>query len=382
MIPDFGKIDRGKLEVKGDAPLYGTALAQQALQKVGVRIAEIVAEKANFATATVLVTSDAQFADSDVAYQDVMTGLSQLIKAGKQQVEDPEVSEATAPQPHAATAIIGAIAAALPGAISLLSAHRTVTTSAIAASDLAAAAAVAGALLDDENFRGRVVHDSMRLLPDGIVARRVRELDNVRLKLVEKKQELETEQSQQPTQEKTLRDNLTALQRELEADDADVADLQRQMSDAEQQLAVLAGRALAITARLAGINTVVAAIDPFMAALRTVPEGGTRSPLAAAMLREGVHEPRHDAAQSTSTSGADAEITHVLLVKSEAGSAQQAIDDKPFWFDEKFSVVAAASVTYMLLEPPDDGLVGAGTVVDVAQGHGRIGSTFELEESG
>jgi class 3 adenylate cyclase len=71
--------------------------------------------------------------------------------------------------------------------------------------------------------------------------------------------------------------------------------------------------------------------------------------------------------QSLYDEAAAERFTHVLLVNSEPGSASQVVDDQPLWWKDRFAVVAAVSLTYMLT-PHTGTTAGAGY-----WSHGRAG---------
>jgi class 3 adenylate cyclase len=73
-----------------------------------------------------------------------------------------------------------------------------------------------------------------------------------------------------------------------------------------------------------------------------------------------LHQSLHDEAAAE-------RFTHVLLVNSEPGSASQVVDDQPLWWKDRFAVVAAVSLTYMLT-PHTGTTAGAGY-----WSHGRAG---------
>jgi hypothetical protein len=122
-------------------------------------------------------------------------------------------------------------------------------------------------------------------------------------------------------------------------------------------------------------------VDAFITALTTIPEGAKRSPLEIAAWREGLRDVRfsEDASDpAPSTQQPDPGFTHVLLVKGNTGSVQQTLDDKPLWFKDRYSVVATASITYMLIQTDDGQMLAAGIESGSATGTGKIGNDFEL----
>lgn len=326
LIPDFSKVTAGGLEVKGDQPLFGAAMAQRALADAAAELAKAVGNAlANAGTVRLLVTSDAELATSDGAYLDVTTSLSGLIDAAKGLLPPPPPpGPGVPPGPPAppgpavlaAAPIAGAIAGALPGLLSLFAAQRTVQSAAASVADLSAAAAAIGAIRATK-ADWTLIHDDFRTMPaTGTVATIVK-------------------------QAATAHRDLTAHSADLKAQgghDAEVAKLDDLARD----------------------------IDTYLGAISAVPSGATQSQLSRAILREQLH------------GDAERRFTHALLVKSEGGALHEAYDNKPLWFKDKFSVVAVVSLTFLLIEAPSGvALIGA-TIAKAATGHGTIGSSIQL----
>jgi hypothetical protein len=126
--------------------------------------------------------------------------------------------------------------------------------------------------------------------------------------------------------------------------------------------------------RIGQIDTVIAAIETFSAALRTIPTGGVRSPLATAMLREQLHP-----SDTADRAADDSKFTHVLCVQAAAGSTQQVVSDRPLWFEDKFSAIGVISVAYILIEVVGSQVLAAGSAGGQATVKGKIGSSFSVE---
>lgn len=73
------------------------------------------------------------------------------------------------------------------------------------------------------------------------------------------------------------------------------------------------------------------------------------------------------------TKGGGNGFTHVLLVKTQAGQAQQMLDNQPLWWRDKFSTVVEVSITYMLIDTCTSEIVASGTESAVESAHGKIG---------
>jgi hypothetical protein len=105
-------------------------------------------------------------------------------------------------------------------------------------------------------------------------------------------------------------------------------------------------------------------IDEFLKTLTAVPETGTTSPLAAAALRQGLH---------------DGSITHVLLVKTQSASAIQVLSQKAFRNDA-VAVLAAATITWMLIETTSGQLLDGGVSSGTAQATRKFGDVFHFDD--
>jgi hypothetical protein len=282
--------------------VYGAALARQALGAAANDVAAIVKNAAKGEIVSFLITSDPDLVTSDAVYHEVTGALDQFADSARELLDPDAGLEA------AGTAITGAVAAAIPSVLSLLSAHRSITTSMTSADDLTAAATVAGALLTAlKNVNVR--HDTFRTAPAAsVVQGKLTELRKQRLLLLMRRRELGT-------------------------------------TPAETVLA-------------AQTDQLLAAIDQFIGVLIAVPEGAKHSVLTTAVLREGLH------AESP---------TYVLLVKAGGTASTQLVDDRPFMFKDRFSVLTTTTVTYLLVRPSDGCLLAGGTAAGSAALRGRIG---------
>ena len=251
--------------------------------------------------------------------------------------------------------VVGTIASAVPAVLSLLSGHRTLSTTAVTPSDLAAAAAVAGAMKAEASAT-MVAHDDFRLVPGGgvytlsgtvslkrqqLVARKIGLGDmknNLEAELATAKAELETVQKETPPPPDQAQ--------RIEAAKRTIYGLQRQLTEIELRAGL--------------IDSLLTATDAFTSTIRAVPASGRRSPLASAALHEQLHE---------GTPG----YTHVLLVKTQTGQAQQILDNRPLWWHDRFSTVVNVSITYMLIEASTSAIVAAGTETAIQSAHGLIG---------
>lgn len=397
MVPDLSAVKASTVETKDATPMWGGLLAFGALKEVASDVVDSIASHLN-GSSRVLVTSESDLASADAVYGDVHENLDRLELAAKTVLDDTTpsrkgpsgqtledvlsaladsadvrrvtsssagsvavesgvlplgrgagVASVVAPAATAlvspGAALLGGLADVLPGVLSLFSAHRVVSTGKVDVGDLAAAAAVAGALVDAKNGPA-VVHDTLRLASPGATYKKVAALAGKQRLLLERKLELASEQA--------------ALKAEL-------AEAKAAPSPSEKEVGRLTEAATVAATRLGIVKTTLDAIDTYMAAIRTVPKGGKTSFLTTAALHDGLH-------------GSEPSITHVLLVKAHGGKAQEDLDDRPLFFDDKFSTFADISITYMLMETRGSAIVAAATVTRVAGAHGKVGSrpTFEL----
>jgi hypothetical protein len=293
---------RGATTVSGDQPIMGSALALKGLGVAGGKVAGVVQAKAA-GVRSILVTSDVDLATVDAAHREVAACLRELSAATdrylapKKPVVGPESLGAAA------------VAALIPSVVGMMAAQHTVSNFAITADDLAATAAVVGALLDTVPGVD-VVHNDFRMRTESTVDSELTSLREKRWLLAE--QEIPAEA---------------------------VAEKERVMA-------------------------LIAAIDAFDSAVRTLPAGAKRSPLTNAALYEELHK--------------DDGIDHVLLVKGLSGGSSQIVSDRPLWFKDRFSVTTTVNITYLLLAAgKSNRIVHGGTESATVTMRGRIGDKLE-----
>ena len=361
LIPDLSKVKASTLDVKDGPAMGGTVLTYRALAKAAAQVAGRIPGRDREDT-RLLITSDPDLASSDAVYQDVNAGLEQLHEMTDRLLvvlEADTVRKFIDP-----TGLVTALAGAMPAVLSLFSAQRTVRTSAATVTDLAAAAAVAGALTAADGARLAVVHDDFRLTLTSTVRDNAAALTTKRQQLASRKILLEDGRSRAAADLATAQAELKRLEK-LYADadtDARRAELEPKVKAAGDDVADLTKANSEATVRLTMIESVTSAIDTFNTAIRAVPAAGGRSPIATAALYENLH------------TGAD-RFTHVLLVKAEPGQAQQTTQDRPLWFKDRFTTIVDVNLLFMLLGTRASTIVAAGTVTATAQTHGTIGET-------
>jgi len=383
LIPDLSKVERGKLDVSGDQPLFGSALAYRALQAAAAKVAlEVKRRFGGAKEVSLLITSDEDLATSDSAFTEVETGLDQLINAADQLIDEqpnpqawdgePPLFAAVLLAPLAFGAALGAgplalgaaLAQAVPSVLSLLSAHRSVSASAVTLDDIAATSAVAGAMLE-ENNNYHVVHDLFRLVPSGRIRQKANQLRTCRQQLIARKLELAHEKVTGETELSQLRERIKTLQVKAPVPRTELAQTRKELEAAQ-------GANSQQVLRLGLIDSLLSVIDSFSAALIAVPQGGKRSLLASAALREQLHGTVAD--EEPEPPGFD----YVMLVKGASGSSQQVVDDRPLLFDDKFATVTSMSLTYMLIRTTNSRVVAGGTVSTTAEIHGSIDDQFTI----
>jgi hypothetical protein len=327
LVPDLTKVERGSLDlVKDGQPTAGTAVAGRALQNAAELIKREVIDQTGADGWSLLITSDGDLAASDAAYQSTVAALDRVTTWADAVLKSTDVGADLKTEALPGIGVVAAAAAqAVPGILSLLSAHRTITTGPVTITDLAASAAVAG-VLKGRNAKRTIFHDSVRLLPSGEISTKVDTLYTRRQELIERKALLE---SRKPT---------------------------AAGNSPSEELASAIGLVASVSDN----------IGELLGDLTTVPTGATRSPLAAAILREGLH---------------DGTFQYVLLVKAESASGMQLVNDRPLLMDDKFAVLAAASISWVLLEAKSGGVLDAGVTTGTAQARGVIGNTFALQDA-
>jgi hypothetical protein len=357
LLPDLA--ERGSLAVEAGEPILGSLVAHAAL---GAAADDVVAKvlPALEAAEIVILTSDSDLASSDGNYLDVKNGLDQLTAAA-----DRLAAELSRAPDTVETASVGALtaafAAALPSVLSLLSAHRSIATKVVTVNDIAALSAVAGRLQDKKK---KVQLDDFRLVPDGGIANQVTQLHERRRCLVKIKLALDQTRISSETTRASLEEQLKELRTELsEARKAgkSVEQIQRKIESTTRERDSAATEGKDATVRVGLVDDALESIDTFGDALKTIPEGGKRSPLVSASLREQLH-------------GTDPKASHLLLVKAASGSTAQVVDDRPFWFNDRFTVIGSVSVSFVLLDTDSRLVTAAGVATGTARVAGKIGS--------
>ena len=364
LIPDLSTVKPSTLDVKDGPPIGGSILTFGALRSVGETIAKaILAAPPGDKPWRVLVTSDTDLATSDGTYVDVKTGLAQLDGAAGLLLEDLK-PEAPGIAP-AVVDIVAALATALPGLLSMLSAQRSLSTASVTVNDVAAIAAVSGGVLLKKDKRDiSLFHDDFRLVPEGGVYAASAQVSTKRQELMGRKIVLSKRREDFGADVEAALSTEKELKKQIEeAGDAVPPKLIEDLAATVKKIKELNRKIADETVRLGMIDSLASTIEQFLSAIRLIPEGAHRSPLATAALRELLHD----------RAGGTEAFTHALLVKGQAGQSQQLLENRPLWFQDKFSTVVDVSVTFTLIDLPASNVVSAGTVTGTAKAYGKIG---------
>jgi hypothetical protein len=357
LVPDLSKVERGETTVTGSQPLFSSVLAHRALDGAVADLVERVL-KAIPEGDTVLVTSDSDLATSDAAYLEVNSGLEQLIAAA-----DELKSQA---EQRAVGAIVGALAAAIPPVLSLLSAHRAVSSNPVTVDDTTATAVVAGGL----TASGRTIRlDDFRLVPTGRIVQRAKDLGERRSSLIELKLTKEQDRNDLEAQRVSADQRISELKKTLEGLEPESPEGKRVRSSLEEEgrnreEVSVAVKDLGVIIGL--IDSLISSIDAFSTAIHAVPEGAKRSPLVSASLREEAH-------------GEDSTFSRILFVKASAGSVDQVFSDRPLWSKDKFASIASVSVSYWMIDTATSDVLSAGLAKGSAMMSGSIGGSFSID---
>jgi hypothetical protein len=319
LVPDLSKVNTGALTVSGDQVLQGSALALRALEKVAVEVADNILAAAKGPDCTILVTSELDLVTSDALFLEVRTGLSELEAAAAALLAP--TGEA-AESPFESLPLFGAAAAlsaAIPSALSLLAARRSITTHAINPDDTSAAIAVCGALAS----KGAIaLHDQFRMLTEGEIHGRLERVQANKQDLIRRQVELSEVNDEDP------------------------------------------GRKL----RIELITNLITAIGSYITAISSVSSSGGRSALTNAILREVLHD-------------AGSARRFVVLVKGYGGSSAQLVNDRPFWFKDVFCVVTSMGISYLLVDAASGRVTAGGSLSGTVSVTGKIGGNLDFKSS-
>lgn len=323
-VPDLSKVNTGSATVDAGTQLFGSALALQALGQASRAAAADIAARIPDKGKYLLVTTEADLASTDAMYTQVENGLQQLLQAAqaltalaaKESAPETAGAGATAHRESIVAAGVGIAAAALPAVVSLFSANRKISGASVSADDLQAVIGVAAAMTQQQPPL-KVLMDDFRIIDrTGRISDLLDRVNAERLALASRK-----------------------------------ADLTGSVSPEDS-------RSLAL------VSQVASAIDAFLASILAVPGGATRSAYTSAILRERLH---------------DGSIDCVVLVKGVGGSSAQVVNDKPLWFKDKFTTIASAGLSWLLVAVADGAVIAGGSKVSTLEVTGTIGDTIKVK---
>jgi hypothetical protein len=319
LVPDLSKVNTGETKVTGDQAIQGSALALRALEKVAVEVADTIIFATKGSDCTMLVTSELDLATSDALFLEVRAGLQEL-EAAAAALLAPEEAVISSPfEGLPALGVVGTLSAAIPSALSLLAAHRSITTHTINSDDMSAVIAVCGALASKG---ATVMHDQFRVLAEGEIHSNLERVRMSRQGLIQMKLELSRATDDDP--DRKLRVEL--------------------------------------------ISALITAIDSYLTTISSASSAGQRSALTNAILREVLHD-------------ADSARRFVVLVKGYGGSSAQLVNDKPFWFKDEFSIVASMGISYLLVDAENGRVAAGGSRSGTVMAAGKIGGNLEFKAS-
>lgn len=343
-LPDLSGIEVPALEIKGEQALFAGLLAGEAISLASQELAKKITSEIE--KKKLLITDNPDLASSDMAYFEVTNGLQQL-KVAATNVLQFEL-EAVQAADAGAAAVLGALAATLPSAISLMVPKRTLASFAGKPERTAVLASVAGAL---QPLASQVRLDDFRILPQGEVAASDADLQVKRGQLIQKKLLSEASRSNALAEQAVLEAELEAIaQGEVGTGDPN------RRTELKRGIALNKNRSEKLAVLIGVIDSVVTSIDAFSAGIHKAPEG-SRSLFASAALREDMRN-----------NGIDL----MLFVTGSSGSTDQLISDMPLWSKDKYHVLAHAAISYWLCTPEGD-IQAAGVASATSDKRGTIG---------
>jgi hypothetical protein len=361
LIPDFSKVAPGTTTLQGDQPLFGSALARQALEKATETVVGKIADlfKDSAPKPALLLTTSPDLATSDAAYGEVVGGLQHLNAAVQAVLDD-----AAPPSGAKFLPVIAALASALPPLLSLLAPQRTISGFAVTPDTTTAMSFLAGRLTE-VGLAVRI--DDFRTVPQGEVQTLESGLRAERSKLIQKKVDRDGERIQADNKRISYQaqvDNLTKTLDGLAPSDPKYDGLQTKLETATAARDTFADETAKAADDVGVMTDLQTSIDAFLTGIHAVPSGGARSAYTLAALRQELH-----------TSGSAAP-TRVVYLSAAGGSAEQVLQHRPLSFKDKFECIASVSVSYWVLNPEDDTIIAAGNAGGNARLKGTIGGTI------
>jgi hypothetical protein len=368
VIPDLSTVKDSTLDVKEGPLLFASVATARALKGAARVVGDAldrILDKEN--VTRLLVTSDPDLASTDAVYQDVDSGLDQLDAAARRLLDDLTLAETTesATPTTLIPDVIAALAGAVPDVLSLLAAHRTVSSGVVTPDDLAAQTVVLHEIRERKS-RLALLHDDFRLVHPGAIHTKMSGLSSTRQRLVGRRIDLTGQKSAVDAELETKRSEERSLEKRLTGQPDDT-DLRETLDRVQADIAQLTGKSTTLGVHVGLIDSATSALDTFVSAIRVVPDGSRRSALATAALHERLHRP-----------GADPRVSHILLVKQQPGQAHQVVDNQPLWWSDRFTTAADTSIAYILIATANSNVITAGRATRLTSVVGGIGSTFEI----
>jgi hypothetical protein len=149
LVPDLTKVAAGALDSSNDKAGMANALAFAALKHAAEGACQSLhAKTGDMSALRILMTTQPNLITSSSAGIDVASELTQLNERAASRLATKASGQTLqGASPRVGITAIGMAAAALPGVLSLFAKHESLVTTAVAADDLAAIAAVSGVLL-------------------------------------------------------------------------------------------------------------------------------------------------------------------------------------------------------------------------------------------
>lgn len=378
LLPDVGSVSASKLDVTGEQLLWAPIAAHKALERAAAEIKDRLVSALPDSGPTVLVTTDADLVQAETAYQEVTNGIAQLTSAAARVLEELDrkpggVNDASL---GGVSDAIAAIAAALPGVLSLFTADRRVTSKAQSVSDQAAIAAVIGALDPADRSRS-FAHATFRLLrASNVYGSLTAVIDTVET-IKARRLGIDRDKARAATalavDQKELDGALAEEAKKAKAGDPVDPQLSEKIVNAARRVDLNKGRIAELDGKLTYIEMLLGSTSGFLDAIKQPSEPGGRSPLDVAVIHERLHK---------SVDDGTAEFSHVLLLTVEGGSGYQSVSNRPLWFQDKFSTSVDVSLSYMLLHTQSNAIRASGVVTRTASAYGNIGArmTVTVEE--
>jgi len=379
-VPDLSAVTGGTTKF-GEAPvMYGPSLSASAITSAARDLAAAVepalAARSQDRPLRILVTDQAQLVDSGGSYLDTVAQAETLLNAANSEIAKSAEARRDQPSPlpegeielirirgveHLANIMAGVAATAaetpasapaeiaentlasiIPEIASLFSVDRTLSYATQDIDVITAHAAVVDAVLALD-LTLTVTHDAFRTLPRSGIYGTVRELQIALVGL-----------RTATLAEDALVSSITLVQPPDAAPDEvkrKFAADKKRVDDAKNRQAAQAARA--------------AAIEAFVVSVAAKPEVG-HSRLTLAAMREQLH------------GGENGAFDFVLLVPKPTAGAHQILSDRKIGWD-RLSVGAAASLSYMLMDPRTGEIASSGVSGGRSGLAGRVGGQLALQ---